>query len=55
MDGSPGRGVTYEIWFSYKESRRFRVAVGEAERADALAYLNSIDGVTDIDPVETQD
>lgn len=42
----------FEVWFSYRGSRRWRVADGEEQRDAAVADLESNPDVTDIDVID---
>lgn len=45
----------FEVWFEYRGSRRWRACRDEEQRDSALEYLQSIDGVTDIDVIDTEE
>ena len=45
----------FEVWFSYRGSRRWRVADDEQQRDAALAVLEANSDVTDIDVIDLGD
>lgn len=42
----------FEIWFSYRGSRRFRTARDEVERDQVVEFLSRTADVTDVQVIE---
>lgn len=47
--------TTYEVWFSYRGSRRWRACPTEGHRDAAVAELAATEGVQDINVIELED
>lgn len=45
----------FEVWFTYHGERRHRACRVEQERDEAVAYLESTEGVTDIEVINRAD